>query len=209
MIGRLGTDPFAEPFLETLACDGIESRYIVRDSDRGTGVASPLIECDGLNRIVMIPRADRRLAPSDIEAAAPALHAADVVLLQFETPTNASERAAQIAREAVAFIILNPAPARHIANTLWALSDILVPHEIQLAMVSGCPAANSLGGARSLLGRGPRAVVVTLGEEAALLATTQSEERFAAHEVEEVDSVAAGDASVGTRRLPVRGCSSS
>ena len=64
MIGRLGTAPFAEPFLETLASKRIESRFIVRDPDRGTGVASPLIESDGLNNIVMIPRADRRPAPS-------------------------------------------------------------------------------------------------------------------------------------------------
>ena len=58
MIGRLGTDPFADPFLETLASEGIESHYVLRDQDRGTGVASPLIEADGSNSIVMVPTSE-------------------------------------------------------------------------------------------------------------------------------------------------------
>ena len=31
MIGRLGADRFSEPFLETLASEGIDSRYVGRD----------------------------------------------------------------------------------------------------------------------------------------------------------------------------------
>jgi ribokinase len=197
MIGRLGTDHFSEPFLETLDSEGIESRYVSRDPQSGTGVSSPLVEPDGSNSIVFVPRANARLAPADIEAAAPALEAADAVLLQLETPTSTSVQAALIAREAGATVVLNPAPARHIPELLWALCDVLVPNEIEAAMLSGCPAEDPLGGARVLLDRGARAVVVTLGEQGALLVTSRIEERFAAHSVEVIDSVAAGDAFCG------------
>jgi ribokinase len=60
-------------------------------------------------------------------------------------------------------------------------------------MLSGCPVKDPLDGARVLPARGPRAVVVTLGEQGALLVTSRIEERFAAHKVEVIDSVAAGD----------------
>lgn len=197
MIGRLGTDRFAEPFLETLASEGIESRYVCRDPQSGTGVSSPLVAPDGSNSIVFVPRANAQLEPADIEAAAPALEAADALLLQLETPTGASVRAAQIAREAGALIVLNPAPVRRIPDPLWAFCDVLVPNEIEAAMLSGCPAEDPLGGARALLARGPRAVVVTLGAQGALLVTSRIEDRFAAHKVEVIDSVAAGDAFCG------------
>jgi ribokinase len=183
--------------LEALASEGIESRYIGRDRQSGTGVSSPLVEPDGSNSIVYVPRANARLAPADIEAAAPALAATDAVLLQLETPISASLRAAQIAREAGALVILNPAPASRIPDPLWAFCDVLVPNEIEVAMLSGCPVEDPLGGARVLLARGPRAVVVTLGEQGALLVTPRNEERFAAHKVEVIDSVAAGDAFCG------------
>jgi ribokinase len=89
MIGRLGTDRFSEPFLEALASEGIESRYVGRDPQSGTGISSPLVEPDGNNSIVFAPRANARLAPADIEAAAPALEVADALLLQLETPSSA------------------------------------------------------------------------------------------------------------------------
>jgi ribokinase len=116
MIGRLGTDRFAEPFLEALASEGIETRYVGRDPQSGTGVSSPLVAPDGCNSIVFAPRANAQLAPTDVQAAAPALEAADAVLLQLETPTGASVRAAQIARDAGALVVLNPAPARRIPD---------------------------------------------------------------------------------------------
>ena len=69
-----------------------------------------------------------------------------------------------------------------------------MPNEIEAAMLSGCPAEDPLGGARVLLDRGARAVVVTLGAKGALHVTSRIGERFPAHQVEVIDSVAAGDA---------------
>jgi len=197
MIGRLGTDPFAEPFLETLAAEGIDARNIVRDQDEGTGVASPVVEADGSNSIVFVPRANMRLTPGDIEAAAPAIRAADVLLFQLETPPDASLRAAEIAHEGGTRVIFNPAPALPVPEGLWPLCDVLVPNEVEVAMLAGHPTEDAASAARALLPRGHQAIVVTLGEEGALLVTAAGEQRFAPHQVEVVDSVAAGDAFCG------------
>jgi ribokinase len=197
MIGRLGTDSFAEPFLDTLATEGIGTRYVVRDPDEGTGVASPVVEADGSNSIVLVPRANMRLTPDDVDAAAPAIRAADALLFQLETPPDASLRAAELAREGGARVIFNPAPAVPFPEGLWPLCNLLVPNEIEVAMLAGHPADDPTGAARVLLARGPQAVVVTLGDQGALLVTAAGEQRFAPHRVEVVDSVAAGDAFCG------------
>ena len=42
-------------------------------------------------------------------------------------------------------------------------------------MLSGCPVEDPLGGARVLLARGLRAVIVTLGEQGALLVQLQAD----------------------------------
>ncbi len=197
MIGRLGCDPFAEPFMETLAVEGIDTGHVVRDPDEGTGVASPVVEADGSNSIVFVPRANMRLTPDDVEAAAPAIRAADAILFQLETPPDASLRAAELAREGGTRVIFNPAPALPFPEGLWPLCDLLVPNEVEVAMLAGHPADDPAGAARVLLARGPQAIVVTLGEEGALLVTAKGEQHFAPHRVEVVDSVAAGDAFCG------------
>lgn len=197
MIGRMGTDSFAEPFLETLEAEGIGTRYVVRDPHEGTGVASPVVEADGSNSIVFVPRANMRLTPGDVEAAAPAIRAADVLLFQLETPPDASLRAAEIAHEGGARVIFNPAPAVPFPAGLWPLCDLLVPNEVEVAMLADYAAGDPAGAAQALLARGPQAIVVTLGEQGALLVTGTGEQRFAPHRVEVVDSVAAGDAFCG------------
>ncbi len=197
MIGRLGTDDFAQPFLETLAAEGIDDRYVVRDPEAGTGVASPVVEADGANSIVFVPRANMNLSPADVEAAADAIRASDVLLFQLETPPEASLRAAEIAQEAGTRVVFNPAPAVAFADELWACCDVLVPNEVEAAMLADHRAEDPEGAARALLGRGLQAMVVTLGEKGALLVTPDGTERFPPHEVEVVDSVAAGDAFCG------------
>jgi ribokinase len=197
MIGRLGADLFADPFWEALSVEGIDARYVVRDPREGTGVAAPLVEADGSNSIVFVPRANMCLTLSDVQAAAPAVEASDVLLFQLETPVDASLRAAQIACGVGRQVIFNPAPALPIPEALWDLCDVLVPNEVEVAMLAGGDADSPAGAARSLLARGLKAVVVTLGEEGALLVTPDGEQHFAPHRVEVVDSVAAGDAFCG------------
>jgi ribokinase len=197
MIGRLGTDPFAEPFLETLTVEGIDARYVIRDPVEGTGVASPVVEADGSNSIVFVPRANMRLTPADVQAAAPAIRASDVLLFQLETPIDASLRAVEIAHEAGTPVVFNPAPAVPIPEALWQLCDIAVPNEVEVAMLAAHAGDDPAGAARVLMARGLQAVVVTLGEQGALLVVPEGEQHFPPHRVEVVDSVAAGDAFCG------------
>lgn len=149
MVGHPGTDCTCEPWLETPAYEAIDVRCIIRGPDAGTGVSSPLVHAGGSNSIVFVPRANLSLTSSQVEAAAAALTATDAVLLQLETPIDASLRSAQKAREAGGHVVWNPAPACSIPDPLWTLCDILVPNEVEAATLSGCTSDAPLGAASS------------------------------------------------------------
>lgn len=200
MVGRLGADYFGDLFMQAMARDGIHTDFVVRDPEVGTGVGTPVVDADGDNSIVIIPRANMRLTPADVEQAADAIAAADVLLLQLEVPLEASLRAAEIAHKHGAKVILNPAPARELPDEFLRPMDILTPNEIETAMLTGLPTGNLAQvelAATVLLARGGEAVVVTLGERGALLVTHDLAHHIPGYTVPVVDTTAAGDAFCG------------
>jgi ribokinase len=200
MIGRLGADSFGQDIAAALDLEGIGLRYAVRDEQEGTGVAGIVVEPDGTNSIVVVPRANMRLSAEDIRQARDAIAGAAVLLLQLETPVEASEAAARIARASGATVILNPAPARELPVSLWALVDVLVPNEREAEQLTGLPVATEQEAARAaaaLLGRGVGSVVITLGARGALVLDGQGPALIPSYPLQAVDTTAAGDAFCG------------
>ena len=92
LIGRIGDDHFAEILRTAIDAENINSQYIKTDAGSGTGIATIVVQPDGENSIIVIPRANMRLTPKDIEDAAESIAKADVLLLQLETPIDASQK---------------------------------------------------------------------------------------------------------------------
>ena len=200
MIGRLGSDLFGDMFMDALGKEGINTQFIVRDPEVGTGVGTPVIDAQGDNSIIIIPRANMRLTVADVENAAPAIADAGVLLLQLEVPVEASQRAAEIAKSGGARVILNPAPARELPDSFLKYIDIAAPNETETEMLSGISVSNQAGAekaAKVLLDKGMSAIVLTLGERGALLLTAEVTTAIPAYKVEVVDTTAAGDAFCG------------
>lgn len=200
MIGRLGTDLFGDTFMSSLAEEKIDTRFIVRDAEVGTGVGTPVIDAAGDNSIIIVPRANMRLSVADVERAESAIAAADVLLLQLEVPIEASQRAAEIARSGGAKVILNPAPARELPDGFLAQVDILTPNEVETEFLSGVKVSDTAGAERAakiLLDKGVSAVILTLGDRGALLLTSDVTKLIPAYKVNVVDTTAAGDAFCG------------
>ena len=200
MVGRLGTDLFGDTFMESLGQEGIHTEFIVRDAEVGTGVGTPVIDADGDNSIIIVPRANMRLSVKDVERAASAISAADVLLLQLEVPIAASEKAAMLARASGAKVILNPAPARALPDSFLAKVDFLTPNEVETAFLSGVKVDDTAGAERAasvLLDKGVSGVILTLGERGALLLTASQKKLVPAYKVKVVDTTAAGDAFCG------------
>lgn len=200
MVGRLGDDHFGDKFMEALAEENIVSDYVVRDPEVGTGVGTPVIDADGDNSIIIIPRANMRLSIEDVEEAEPAIAGADVLILQLEVPIFSSERAAEIAKSAGTTVILNPAPACDLPDSFLSKVDILTPNETETEMLSGVPVKDQEGAKKAaevLLDKGVSAVILTLGARGALLLTSEMTKLMPAYKVDVVDTTAAGDAFCG------------
>lgn len=198
MIGRVGDDAFGTVLQQQLAAEGITTQYLTITADESTGVAMITVEDNGENCIIVVPGANGRLSVADIEAARPAITEANSLLLQLEVPLATVERAAQIAAASGVIVILNAAPAQPLAPDLLACIDYLVVNETEAQLVATIPDATPEVAARALQALGARNVLVTLGEEGALL-VTQAGACIAvpAFAVQAADTTAAGDSCVG------------
>jgi len=200
MIGRLGADLFGDTFFTEFDRENIDTSFVVRDAEVGTGVASPVIDADGDNSIIIVPRANMRLDVEDVERAASKIADADVLLLQLEVPIESSKRAAEIARANGVEIILNPAPACVLPDSFLGLIDIFVPNEVETEFLTKVTVADDEGArlaAKVLFEKGISTIVLTLGNRGALLLTSQRSQLVPAYNVKVVDTTAAGDAFCG------------
>jgi ribokinase len=195
--GRVGDDEFGRRFLDALDREGIDRRAVVVDTTAGTGVASIIVEPDGTNTILQAPRANRNVAPLDIERAAEALAGADVAMLQFETSAHGAAAFALAMRAAGTRTMLNPAPAAPAPSDLLALIDVIVPNQIEAETLTNMRLDRqdaAFAAARALIALGPAAAVITLGERGAIGAAADAQVHEPGRAVNVIDTVGAGDA---------------
>lgn len=204
LVGSVGSGPFGDLLLTALKKENINSKFITRRTDIGTGIATIVVEPDGDNSIIVVPRANMALTTADIDAAADCIADADALLLQLETPMVASEHAAAIAKQHGTRVVLNPAPAQPLPDSLLRYVDILTPNQSETALLSGTQ-INSHDAARraaeTLRGRmvdtENSAIVLTLGAQGSLMLTETTSKLVPALPVQPVDTTGAGDAFCG------------
>jgi ribokinase len=196
MIGAVGADADGDWMLDTLDAEGVDTRGVAKLDDTATGQAFVFVEPDGESTIVVAAGANGALTPALIDAARDTIAGARCVLAQQEVPANVVEHAAELC---TGIFVLNPAPARPLSEALLARVDVLVPNRHELAGIAGRPGTTDLRAlaemARSV--RGPRVVVVTLGERGALVVEGGEETHVPAFPVNAIDATAAGDTFCG------------
>ncbi len=196
MVGRVGEDDFGARARAALQQAGVDVTFVFTDPQAATGVA--LIGVDPQENLILVaPGANARVSPDDVERAGAAIRESSVVLLQLEIPMEAVQRAAQIAHEAGACLVLDPAPAAPIPDSLYPLLHVINPNEIEARALTGLPvscAEEALQAARLLCQRGARAAVVKLGEHGAVYASGDAQGHVPAFPVTAQDTTAAGDA---------------
>ena len=210
MVGRVGDDFMADAVLSSLKSSGVITEYVRRDASVTTGAACIYVDRNGDNMIVIIPQANLACSKEDVEAAGDVIRSAEVLLCQFEIALPTVVHAVTMAARFGVKVILNPAPpaTQPLPDGLLAHATILTPNETEAEALSGFPTvppeANEVDKAawesrvaRSLLSMGPSAVVLTLGERGAYLATREGEGLVPAFPVQAVDVTAAGDAFNG------------
>ena len=209
-VAKVGNDTFGEMAMGLYREEGIDTASVARSASAPTGVGFIVVEeKTGHNSIVLDPGANELLAPADVDL--PAVRSAAVVLTQLEIPVETAEAALAAGRTAGALTILNPAPVRPLPPSTLALVDVLTPNETEARVLAGHAADSAVEPrliAEDLLRRGPKLIVMTLGENGALLVRDGQCRRFAAPAVDAVDTTGAGDAfNAGLATALARGAS--
>jgi ribokinase len=167
----VGEDTFGQSAFELWAKEGVDAGAVLRTA-LPTMTAAILVEASGDNRIVIVPGALEALTPAHVDAFAPQIEAADVLLVQLEIPVQTALHAMDVARRAGTRSILNPAPAP--PHPISPVADYITPNETE---------ARAVEQSRGTL-------VVTLGEQGARIGG----ELVPAFPARVVDTTGAGDA---------------
>jgi ribokinase len=201
MVAAVGGDLFGVETVKNFNSMGVRTSAVRVIPNVPTGAALILVAADGENRIIVAKGANDRLTPADVDAAATQLAAADMVLLQFEIPLETVYHTIRLAKAHDVPCIVNPAPAMPANLAELARADFLIVNETEAEIMSGRAVqtpADLDACVDSLLDRGMRRVILTLGARGAVLASRSARVHVPGFPVSAVDTTGAGDAFIGS-----------
>lgn len=197
IVGMVGGDAMGEMARANLIAQGVDIATLETSRSSATGCAAVLISEDGSNMIAVAPGANHCLRPEHLERARAKIEDADVIVLQLEIPFPTIRAALDMARAANVRAVMNPAPADARAIELLALADVVTPNEPELETLTGMTLDGSEERLReamqSLIDKGARQVVVTLGGDGCAAWDGTNFIRLPAFKVDVVDVNGAGD----------------
>jgi ribokinase len=117
-VARVGPDMFGTQAIKGFQRDKITTKFVFRDKKAASGIALIFVDAAGENSIAVASGANAALSVVDIKKAKSLIASSDVLLMQLETPLGTVEAAAKIARRNHVPVILNPAPAQPLPESL-------------------------------------------------------------------------------------------
>ena len=194
-IAKVGDDGFGREAVTRFANEGMDAKLIV-DPVAPTGTALIFVDEQGRNSIRVVLGANGTMTPDDVARYADEIEAADTVLLQFETPMETVVAVAARAHRAGVRVVVNPAPAQQMPDSLSAAVDILTPNETEAQILTGIEVVDDVTAQRAcdvLHARGTRTVVITLGGNGAYYSAPEGRGHVPPVPVKAIDTVGAGD----------------
>lgn len=194
-LGKIGRDAFGEMALFSLKEAKVDTRYIEKENT-STGTASITVNGKGQNSIVCVPGANGMVDVNYVMKNKKAIEDADILMIQLEIPVETVEWAAEYASLNNKIVILDPAPAKKLSDTLLKHCSIITPNETELEILTGVPLSDgsSLENAKDiLLKQGVRAIVHKCSSKGAYLLSAEDKLMIAGFKVDVVDTTAAGD----------------
>ena len=189
LAGAPGGDAFGQQLYDGLAREGIALDHVRRIADCGSGTASITV-AGGENEIIVVPAANARVTPAQVEAAGDAIARADAVLVQMEIPLESVEATLRLGQRLGVPVILNPAPARRLPVEWLRLARYVTPNQHELAILLGADAEQDF---RALMRQAPSPVVLTRGNEGAWYREDGDPAHQPGFKVDAVDTTGAGD----------------
>jgi ribokinase len=200
LIGRVGRDDFGAQMRAFLAAQRIDLTN-VRDSESAVTGSALIVVAEKDNAIVVVPAANAELGTRDLDGAD--VRPGDVLLAQLEIPPSTVAAFFAKGHAAGARTIFNPAPAIEVDPSLFALADLIILNETELAVftqrvVDASAAIEEIANvARTLRSRADQIVCVTLGDRGAVAVIGDEVHVVGGRQVEVADTTGAGDCFAG------------
>jgi len=194
-ICKTGNDLFRDQSVALFRNEGINTEWILSDNEKPSGIALIMVDNSGENSIVVASGANGSLSPGDIEKVREVVIRSDYILMQLEIPLDTVEYVVNLASSKDKKVILNPAPAADLPQNLFEKIYLITPNRIEAELLSGIKIRDrdtTMEAAKSLLNKGVKHVIITLGEEGALSYNGEFE-WIPAETVEPADTTGAGD----------------
>lgn len=199
-IARVGNDSLGAQAIELYRAEGVDCSYITVDEKQPSGVALIMVDAKGENCISVAASANDTLMPSHIDAAVDRFDAGDIVMMQLETPLETVCHTAELASRMGLKVILNPAPARDLPDSLLRNLYMIVPNETEAEMLSGVKvydAESARRAAEIIASKGVEIVLITMGRQGTFMFCGDKAEIIPSYPVKAVDTTAAGDTFCG------------
>jgi ribokinase len=208
MIGKVGADYFGDTFLQLQRREGIDHSFVIRDAAANTSLGIPMINLQGENSIIGVPRANTLVTTAEVRRVAGFISQHEIHLNQIVIPLEASLEAARIAHQAGLLVSFNPAPAAFPLTALLPsddsgqpLVDWLIPNEVEAEILSSVPVKTPEEAFKSgqiILSQGvERGVIITIGSYGVAAVAPSGHVHGPSYQVTQVDPTGAGDASRG------------
>lgn len=199
MLGCVGKDNFGTLQKKQLSSCNVDVSFLKESDINPTGTAVIYINSKGENTIVVIPGANKECDVLYLKQNDVLFQQCDYILLQMEIPYEAIIHTLTRAKELGKTVILNPAPAPepdYLPEEILKLIDHIIPNETELIKLSNekkIDLDTLERGAKTLITRGAKNVIVTMGDRGSLLVNEKETSHYPARKVQAVDTTAAGD----------------
>jgi ribokinase len=191
MVGKVGDDSYGPALLKNLAEAGAETGAMEAVAG-SSGIAAIFVADSSENSIIVVPGANGKLDRATVDAHAATIRSAGMVLCQLEIPLDTLAYTLEVCAEAGVPVMLDPAPAAALPDTVWKNIAWFTPNETEAAFYLN-DGASVEETARELLDRGVGGVTLKRGSEGAYVAVAGKAEWVRPFKVQAIDTVAAGD----------------
>jgi len=196
-ITKIGNDVFGHQSIQLFDDEGIDTKFILSDSELPSGVALITVDKHGENSIVVAPGANGNLFPSDLsDNVLNEISNSKILLIQLEIPVETVNYLADYAASKGVKVILNPAPMNEVSADLLKKLYAITPNKTEAEILSGVKVKNidtAKKAAKIIYEKGVDNVIITLGSQGALIYEAGKFSLVEAEKVQAVDTTAAGD----------------
>ena len=190
----LGNDRNKDYILDNLKDYNLNIKTIIKNSPTGNAII--LVEEETKeNEIIITGGANQELDKNDIDNNIDLIKECDYILLQLEINIDTIKYIISKAKLYNKEVILNPAPYQYLDNDILENVGYLTPNERELSSLTG--EDDYMEGAKTLLNKGVKNIIVTLGSKGSVLVNKDEVIKIESHKVNAFDTTGAGDSYNG------------